>query len=141
MSSQSLNYLDYKTFSQLLFSTVEEQLNFDSTDPLPDFRRENSENLEKILGLIQNNTYYPTLSDKAAYLFVSIIEGHIYSNGNKRLATVAFLYFLITNGYKVKFKGGELAELSLYIADKKRNKDASFDDLKAYTTNFLQKHI
>ncbi len=140
MPSHDIKYLDYESFSQLLFSIVEEEFSYDPTDPLPDYRREDSASLEKILSLIQNDQYYADLFAKAAYLFVSIVEGHIYSNGNKRLGMVAMLYFLFSNSYKGKFVTGELYELCLYVADKERNNDASFQTLKAYTEEFLKNH-
>jgi hypothetical protein len=44
---------------------------------------------------------YPKAIDKAAYLFCSVIDGHPFSNGNKRLAVALLTYFLLTNNYKI----------------------------------------
>jgi death on curing protein len=40
---------------------------------------------------------YPTLSAKAAYLFIHIAGGHIFSNGNKRTAVLCLDTFLMAN--------------------------------------------
>lgn len=45
---------------------------------------------------------YPTIWLKAAFLLQKIIKKHIFSDGNKRTAIQATLYFLFLNGYKVK---------------------------------------
>lgn len=40
---------------------------------------------------------YPTLAAKAAYLFIHIAGGHIFSNGNKRTAVLCLDTFLTAN--------------------------------------------
>lgn len=139
MSSPRINYLDYDTFSRILFSIIEEQLDYDPSDPLPDYRKEHAAGLEKILVLVKNDIYYPEILDKASYLFVSIVEGHIYSNGNKRLGLVTMLYFLTMNHISMTARSEELVDLCLFVADKKRNSNLSFDDLKIYVRNFLNR--
>lgn len=42
---------------------------------------------------------YPTLIEKAAALFHSLISNHPFHNGNKRTAVLAFDIFLVANGY------------------------------------------
>lgn len=141
MPSPTVKYLSFEDFTVLLFEVIQEQLNYDPNDPLPDYRKENSQSLEKVLTLVQNDSYYPTVVGKAAYLFVSIIEGHIYSNGNKRLGLVTLLYFLIINRLTVKVAVGELSDLCLYIADKERNNNATFEQLKLFAEKFLKERM
>ncbi len=43
--------------------------------------------------------FYPTIYDKAACLFFSIVAGHIFRNGNKRTAVLALDQFLYANAY------------------------------------------
>lgn len=58
----------------------------------------------------EQNTYYPTLLDKAVYLLIGINKGHFFSNGNKRIAltiTVTFLtlnYLILKEGSKEWYK-------------------------------------
>ncbi|EGL81740.1 death-on-curing family protein [Caldalkalibacillus thermarum TA2.A1] len=44
---------------------------------------------------------YPTLFEKAAALFESLVRNHPFFNGNKRTAFVATDIFLKKNGYKI----------------------------------------
>lgn len=136
-----IKYLNYEDFLRLLFGLLEEQFNYDPADPLPNYRKENPEELHKILELMKNDLYYPLFYDKAAYLFISIIENHIYSNGNKRLAFVSFLYFMIVNGYELKQdKPGDLKNLAIFIADKTLNQKMSFNKMKEKIASYLRTH-
>lgn len=141
MPSHALNYLDYTDFHLLLFSTIEEQYNYDPTDPLPDYRKENSQELIKILTFVKHDSFYPTLEAKAAYLLTSIIKNHVYSNGNKRLALITMLFFLFINEYLLATKTGELKNLCLFIADKEQNNNMGFDKLKAYAETFIRDRL
>lgn len=139
--SQRVNYPEYEDFLILLFSILKEQLDTDPKDPLPDYRKENSEQLHKILELVKNDDYYSTLLDKASYLLTSIIQGHIYSNGNKRLALITTLYFLNINGYELEpIKRLSLYGLAIHLADSQKNGGMNFDERKAYALKFLNTH-
>ncbi len=45
---------------------------------------------------------YPTLSDKAALYFFSVICNHIFSDGNKRTGLEAASAFLKLNGFRIR---------------------------------------
>ncbi|AOM84447.1 type II toxin-antitoxin system death-on-curing family toxin [Salisediminibacterium beveridgei] len=45
---------------------------------------------------------YPSLWEKAAVLFQSILKNHAFHNGNKRTALAVTEIFLKRNGYKLK---------------------------------------
>lgn len=51
------------------------------------------------LDFIQNDTYYPTVAHKLAYLVFSFCSGHYFNDGNKRIAITLGAYFLYKNGY------------------------------------------
>lgn len=109
---------------------------------MPNYRKEyrGSDGLRTILKFCRNDRYYPTLEAKAAYIFVGLIEGHHYSNGNKRLALVITLYFLILNNYELKANQKEIYDLALFIADQRKNKGASFDNLKTEVESYFVKY-
>lgn len=73
--------------------------NMVSHEPAPKYHMERSgiEQLDSILHLMQSR-HYPDLKSKAAYMFCSIIDGHPFSNGNKRLAVALLANFLLLNG-------------------------------------------
>lgn len=81
-------------------------------EEVPHYTRETS-GMGKLLGVLEKvriDLYYPTLFDKATYLLVAINKGHFFSNGNKRLALVIALDFLILNGARVQDLSGDRFE-------------------------------
>lgn len=71
------------------------------------------------------NELYPTIENKASNLLYLIIKDHSFSDGNKRIGSFLFVYFLDKNGYLYK-KSGEkkindnaLTALALLVAESK----------------------
>jgi len=50
-----------------------------------------------LIDRLKNDTYYPDIYSKAATLFLNL-NGHYFTNGNKRLAVFSMTYFLESNG-------------------------------------------
>lgn len=68
---------------------------------------------------------YPTIENKASHLLYLIIKDHSFSDGNKRIGSFLFVYFLDKNNYLYK-KSGEkkindnaLTALALLVAESK----------------------
>jgi len=90
------------------------------------FGQENSEKLKGILGNIlqtfDKKELYPSIEEKAAHLLYFIIKDHPFIDGNKRIASFLFVYFLDKNKYLYRENGEKkindngLAALSLLIA-------------------------
>lgn len=66
---------------------------------------------------------YPTIEDKASHILYLIIKDHPFSDGNKRMGSFLFVYFLDMSGY-LNRKNGErkindnaLAALALLVAE------------------------
>ncbi len=65
---------------------------------------------------------YPSVEEKAAHLFYFTIKDHPFADGNKRIASLLFIYFLEQNNYLLKRTGerkindNTLVALSLLIA-------------------------
>lgn len=55
--------------------------------------------LDSVLTHIQNDLYYPTFEDKLTHLIFSIIQFHMFIDGNKRTALLLGAYFLNLNHY------------------------------------------
>lgn len=90
------------------------------------FGRELGNKIKGIVGSI-NQTFdgkelYSSIEEKAAHLLYFIIKDHPYSDGNKRIGSMLFLYFLRRNGclYKssgeVKINDNTIVALALLIA-------------------------
>lgn len=90
------------------------------------FGREKDKSFKGILGSISQTVFeelaYPTIEEQAAQLLYSIIKGHAFSDGNKRIGSFIFVWFLEKNSFHLT-KGGErkisdntLVALSLAVA-------------------------
>jgi death-on-curing family protein len=90
------------------------------------FGQENSDKFKGILGNIyqtfDKKELYSSLEEKAAHLLYFVIKDHPFIDGNKRIASFLFVYFLDKNNYLYR-KNGErkindnaLVALALLIA-------------------------
>jgi len=70
---------------------------------------------------------YPSLIEKAAALFHSLIANHPFHNGNKRCAVIAFDHFLLANGHYLLMMNGPMYELAKQTASY-RERNVSHDD-------------
>lgn len=163
-------YLDYETEDEAesinnAFKIVDEY--YSNLEEVPDYQNE-KEGMEKLRGVldgVKSDTFYPSAIEKAAYLLIQINKGHFFSNGNKRLAIVISLVFLIINDYDIKdlsvdiyktkfkklfpaFKDAKAFKdfssidfacynLSVVVADSHKYVD-NFDDLKNKILEFLK---
>lgn len=90
------------------------------------FRKEMDEKLTGILGNLYQTfggrEVYPSLEEKAAHLLYFIIKDHPFVDGNKRIASFLFVYFLDKNNFlyrktgEKKINDNALTALALLIA-------------------------
>ncbi len=55
---------------------------------------------------------YPTVTDKAAALFHSLVSNHPFHDGNKRTAVTALQHFLLANGFFAGLSNDEAYEMA-----------------------------
>ena len=109
------------------------------------FGQENSEKLKGLIGSIyqtfDKKELYSSLEEKAAHLLYFIIKDHPFVDGNKRIASFLFVYFLDKNNYLYKEAGEKkindnaLTALALLIAISDRSEK---DNLIKIVTNLLK---
>jgi len=90
------------------------------------FGQENSDKFKSILGSIYQTfgkkELYPSLEEKAAHLLYLVIKDHPFVDGNKRIASFLFVYFLDKNDFlyrktgEKKINDNALTALALLIA-------------------------
>ena len=90
------------------------------------FGNEKDKSFEGILGSISQTVFgqlaYPTIEEQAAQLLYSIIKGHAFSDGNKRIGSFIFVWFIEQNNYhlntirKRKIEDNTLVALALAVA-------------------------
>lgn len=73
------------------------------------FGSEKDDSLKGILGSVSQTVFgelaYPTIEEQAVQLLYSIIKGHPFSDGNKRIGSFVFVWFLEQNNYHLKENG------------------------------------
>lgn len=73
------------------------------------FGNEKDKSFKGILGSISQTVFgqlaYPTIEEQAAQLLYSIIKGHAFSDGNKRIGSFLFVWFLEQNNYHLNLEG------------------------------------
>ena len=88
------------------------------------FGNEKDKSFAGILGSISQTVFgelaYPTIEQQAAQLFYSVIKGHAFSDGNKRIGSFLFVWFLERNNFHLDQQGqrkiSEIALVSLALA-------------------------
>lgn len=75
---------------------------------------------------------YPDIYVKAASLYESICNYHVFIDGNKRTAVIAMYRFLIINGYMLLANNKAVEEYTLYIVNNKPE--------ITEITNWIKKH-
>jgi death-on-curing family protein len=91
------------------------------------FGQESKEKFKAILGSIHQTfggkELYPSLEEKASHFLYFTIKDHPFVDGNKRIGSFLFIYFLDKNGYlfrktgERKINDNALTALSLLIAE------------------------
>lgn len=73
------------------------------------FGNEKDDSFKGILGSISQTVFgqlaYPTIEEQAAQLLYSIIKGHAFSDGNKRIGSFIFVWFLEQNNIQMNKEG------------------------------------
>ena len=116
--------LDYKLATDIIKEIKKELLNKKEASDF--FGNEPENKLEGILGNIRQTfnrkELYPSIEEKAAHLLYFIIKDHPFIDGNKRIGSFLFVYFLDKNKYlykensERKINDNALTTLSLLIA-------------------------
>jgi len=101
----------------------------------------NSNSLEWVLEAIQYPLFgvdnYPTLAEKAAILAWTIIDGHVFYDGNKRTGMSTLDILIRQNGYRLDASNDEFVEIALRIANKNPEQDYTFDEFTEWVRDKL----
>ncbi|MEN9561352.1 MAG: hypothetical protein RIQ56_625 [Candidatus Parcubacteria bacterium] len=95
-----MQYPTLQICQEILFPLIRNEMVRYEPAPYYEDERKGIEKMTGTFDLMQRDDY-EGIFGKAAYLFCSVIDGHHFSNGNKRLAVALLTYFLIVNGYKI----------------------------------------
>lgn len=93
--------------------------------------------LGSVLTHIQNDDYYPTFESKLTHLMFSIIQFHMFIDGNKRTSLLLGAYFLNLNHYTY-YIDDFIVTMENVVVDVANGK-ISKDDLQNIIINLLSK--
>jgi death-on-curing protein len=90
--------------------------------------------LESVLEHIQNDDYYPTLTDKITHLFFCACKFHCFEDGNKRIAITLVAQMLLQNGYLRMMPRffEDMENISYHVAAGRISKDLLHEILESY---------
>jgi death on curing protein len=89
--------------------------------------------LAQPLAAFDGHELYPTLVEKAASLAFSLIQGHPFVDGNKRIGHAAMATFLLLNGSKVVASVDDQERTILNVAAGILGREEFTNWLKAHT--------
>ena len=121
LNEQMINYNDVKSAISQLKSQLKQKGEVSEL-----FGNEKDKSFEGLLGSISQTVFgqlaYPTIEEQAAQLLYSIIKGHAFSDGNKRIGSFVFVWFLEQNNFHLtkngdrKINENALVALALVVA-------------------------
>lgn len=88
--------------------------------------------IENIYQTFFGQELYPDITDKASSLACSLVNGHPFIDGNKRMGMAVMVTFLNLNDYELQITDEELIDLGLDIAQSKIDKDGVKDWIIAH---------
>lgn len=85
--------------------------------------------IESVLTHIQNDSYYPSFEEKITHLIFSLVNFHMFNDGNKRTGIAASVYFLRINGldYVTNTFLVEMENIVVWVASGYIDKDFLFE--------------
>lgn len=111
---KSSYHLDYES-AKILITEVRSALSYSDI-----FGQEKDHSLPGIIGNLyqtfEGQELYSSLEEKAANLLYLIIKDHPFVDGNKRIGSILFLYFLELNDIKHNFNTSGIVSLAIMIA-------------------------
>lgn len=114
-----MKWLEPEDFEFLCFDLARKLMT--SNEPIPDYSTRDNNLLESSLGApkqtFSEKFLYPTLEKQSSILFYSLIKNHPFKNGNKRIAVMAMLSFLILNGKWINIDPFDLYKLACEVSE------------------------
>ena len=83
---------------------------------------------------------YPSLTAKAAYLFVHLASAHVFENGNKRTAAICLDVFFLVNSYYLFLSNEEVHDLAQEAASF-GEQGKKFPEVLESTKDLIEKNI
>ncbi len=133
-------YLDREDFERI--HSLLAEWSEDQGEPMPAFAFAKPGDIDTLIAGPQQRFFgrdaYPTLEEKAAFLFYSINKRQIFLNGNKRMSTLCLIVFLAVNNRVLDVTPDELTTKALWLAN---TNSADFPTVKDELVGWLRQHV
>lgn len=143
---KDVNYIDFEIMRKMCHPIA--MALFDSErEPMTVFGDHDRNLLESALAnpkqTFDGKDLYPTIEEKAAILYYSLIKNHPFENGNKRTATATLIVFLNLNNYVLREGGIEIENYLVDLATRVAKSEGSEykNVLMDEIANWLSKNI
>lgn len=107
LSKEIIYVINYDDVKKAIHQLKKELIQKEEAGEL--FGNEKDDSFRGILGSISQTVFgelaYPTIEEQAAQLLYSVIKGHAFSDGNKRIGSFLFVWFLEQNSYHLDERG------------------------------------
>lgn len=111
-------------------------------EPIPDFGTRFPKKLESCLetpfGKFSKKDLYKGLVGKASILFYLMIKNHPFQNGNKRIAVMTLLVFLVNNKKWLRIDENELYQFAVKVAG---SKASEYQKILLYIQYIIRNHL
>lgn len=137
----SLLYLDKEDY-KLIHSTLREWAVQDGEEPIPSFELAKFDQLEALVHGPRQSFFgisaYPSIAEKAAFIFYKINKSQIFLNGNKRMSTLSLLVFLGINSKSLKVPEDELTAKAIWLS---KTPALEFLEIKKELSEWIQNNL
>lgn len=133
-------YLTVSDIIDVVHKLVDERLT--EKEPIPPAQAVDLSKLEQALLAPSASAHgadaYPELCDKTAVLLYSLVKGHAWANGNKRIGTVSTFLFLYENGHWWDARPAEMFAHVTWVA---ASDARSFKEALAYLSAYFRQKL
>ncbi|MCL4416809.1 MAG: type II toxin-antitoxin system death-on-curing family toxin [Actinobacteria bacterium] len=116
-SSPRYRWVNTEDFEFICFNLAKKLMEFN--EPIPDYSTRDKPLLESSLASPRQSYELlgSSLTEQASVLFYSLIKNHPFRNGNKRIAVMALLIFLMLNNKWLEIPPLSLYKIALLVAE------------------------
>ncbi|MEI6238437.1 MAG: type II toxin-antitoxin system death-on-curing family toxin [bacterium] len=144
MARPSIKKLNIIEIEYVAHRLAQELMHFG--EPIPPFDTRYPDKLESCLNspfqTFHKKSLYQTFETKAAILFYLMIKNHPFQNGNKRIAILTLIYFLVQNGRILKVDNMILYEFSKGVAGSEaKEKDSVVKEIRDFIVMYSERDI
>src|SRR3989339_778470 len=99
MARQTIKRINLADVEYIAFQLAKEFMEYN--EPIPDFETRFPDKLESCIETpfqtFERKSLYKGIIEKSSILFYLMIKNHPFQNGNKRIAIITLLFFLVQN--------------------------------------------